>query len=95
MAGAAVGGGAFGDERDEELRDDGRGGGDEDRCRERRGPGRRGSHGQGRRRGQRQAGDQRTSAHPVAERGEEEQAGGVTELRDRGDPGDGRGFGAE
>lgn len=87
MAGAVVGGGAFGDQRDEELRDDGRGGGDEHGDREGGGPGGRGTGEQGRRGGHGEGGDQGTPVHAVAERGEEEQAGGVAELRDRGDPG--------
>ncbi|GAA3227502.1 hypothetical protein GCM10020256_38920 [Streptomyces thermocoprophilus] len=37
-----------------------------------------------------QAADQPATVRGVAERGEEQQAGGVAELGDRGDPGDGR-----
>ncbi len=95
VAGPPVRGGALGDQRHQELRYDGRRRGDQDRRRERAGPGRRGTGDQGGRRHQRQDADQTAPVHAVPERGEEQQPGGVPELRDGGQPGHRRGGGAE
>ncbi|CAM5727437.1 hypothetical protein STENM223S_03945 [Streptomyces tendae] len=90
VPGPAVGGGTLGDQRDEQLRYDGRGRGDQHGPRKRAGPGRPGGGEQGGRGDQREDGDQAAPVHAVTERGEEEQAGRVAQLGDRGEPGDRR-----
>ncbi len=95
MPGAPVRGGALGDQRDQQLRYDGRGGGEEHGGGERGGARGRGGGDQRHRGGHGQAGDERAAVDAVAERGEEEQAGRVAELGDGRDPGHRRGDRAE